>query len=253
MNIFQKIKDKAFTLIELLVVIAVIVILVGFVIAGVKGSQVKAKEVKTKNILKRVAEAITSFEADWGQIPVTPSQLISPAAIKAFAEDKNVTLGEYVPYLDKIPQTPGFSREVAGYYYCKLYDSDTAPNHAHAIPLFIYQPFTGNKICSNFLEYGGDPACNSTLESRNNVLVPAYAWTRVYPIIADSFGSPVYYIRDIEEGTYMLISPGPDGEISLDFVNWGLYLYGEKSSYSYDENSTDSRDQDNIIYSYKIS
>jgi len=251
MNIIKNFKNKAFTLIELLVVVSVIVVLIGFIITGMRGAQEKAKVVKTKNILKKVAEAIISFETDWGQIPETTSQLISPGAIKAFAENKKIILSEYIPYLDNISQTPGFSKKV-DYYYCKLYDPDTAPNHVHALPLYIYQPFTGNKICSNFPEFGGDAACNSALDQKDNVLVAASSTDRAYPIIADSFGSPIYYIRDIDKGTFTLISPGPDKEISLDFNNWGLYLYGQKNSYSYDENSSDKRDQDNIIYSYII-
>jgi len=242
-------KRIAFTLIELLVVITVIVILIGFLVKTTQNSGTLAKSVRTKNLMKKISEAIISFEDDWGQIPPSLSHLISTPCLKDFAAEKNISPVSYRPYLDKIPFKAGYG-VYNDCYFCPNFHLSpaSATQHAHYVPGNIGK--TCGQLFSEGSVYGGVSGCTESLVKRVGTKgITSVTYEGGWDLILDAYGGVIYYFPDFDNGTYKLVSCGADKESSINDYEWAEHIYLDKNpSLDYDINSTDSRDLDNIYY-----
>ena len=235
-------KKIAFTLIELLLVIIVILVLVAFFISNNQNATRQAEVLKTKYLMTKVAEGIRQFEQDWGELPPSTGHLVSTARMKEYALSKKATMTTNTPYLTNVPTIP---YSVGTVSQCEFYDPVSNTSHVNNLDTSYYNSHKpkDNTTCSDIRGwgYGGVGGCTGRI-------VPQYTFTSTNQqdcIIADYYGKPLYYIKNMTTNTFQLISSGPDKSISIKDNQYMNYMLNN-GSLTYTK--TSPQDDDNIEY-----
>lgn len=202
---------KAFTLLELLVVTSVILILIAYFAASSSSGIEKAKIAKQQFQLAKIAEAIRSFEQDWGELPPDLSLLINPLGLVQYAESKGVNIAPKA-YLDA-PKNHYI--RLSWMNETKPVNAYTVLDHFSAIPITKTDPkYPINDIVNN-KHYLYDLSKLSLDETDPVKLQTLHHLT--YALL-DIWGTPVYY-KPYANGKFALFSAGPDTKVAITDYN----------------------------------
>lgn len=239
-------KMSGFTLIEMLLTMGIIVVLISGLMVGVSKAQKGAEITKNKNLLVQAGHAIQSFQQDFGELPASLSLIVSEKSLKDYANSRNIGFSREGAYLDAVPTA-----------YCGLYlfracesfnpfDASTSSHYNRNVTLI--GDIASENFWKNCTQLGGTHSSAGGLVSLKTYLTPMSLTNNNAANslqLTDYWGNMVMYQRDLVQGSFKLISGGPDGLID---ISNGTVEDMVQGTYNYLGNGV--VDKDNIVMEF---